>query len=82
MIAVLTLRIKINTVQCNKWASHLLHSLPLNYVVNGSVVKNLPASAGAGGDTGLIPELGRPPGVGNGNSVHYFCQDNPIVRET
>ena len=46
------------------------------------VVKNLPANAGAGVDTGLIPELGRSPGVGNGNSVHYSCQDNPMDRGT
>ena len=32
----------------------------------GSAVKNLPASAG---DTGLIPELGRSPGKGNGNPL-------------
>ena len=34
----------------------------------GSVVKNPPASAG---DLGLIPELGRSPGEGNGNSLQY-----------
>ena len=34
----------------------------------GSVVKNPPASAG---DLGLIPELGRFPGEGNGNSLQY-----------
>ena len=32
-----------------------------------TVVKNLPASAGDTRDTGLIPESGRSPGVGNGN---------------
>ena len=31
---------------------------------HGSVVKNLPANAG---DTSLIPQLERSPGVGNGN---------------
>ena len=33
----------------------------------GLVVKNLPASAGATGDTSSIPELGRYPGVRNGH---------------
>ena len=33
---------------------------------DGSVVKNLPASAGDEGDTGSIPDLGRSAGVGNG----------------
>ena len=35
----------------------------------GSGVKNLPANAGASGDTGSIPGLGRSPGVGNGNAL-------------
>ena len=33
------------------------------------VVKNLPAKAGDARDMGLIPELGRPSGGGNGNPV-------------
>ena len=36
----------------------------------GSAVKNLPASAG---DVGLISELGRSPGGGNGNLLQYSC---------
>ena len=35
----------------------------------GSVVKNPPANAE---DTGLIPALGRSPGEGNGNPLHYI----------
>ena len=34
----------------------------------GSVVKNLPVSAG---DPGPIPELGRSPGEGNGNTLQF-----------
>ena len=41
---------------------------------SGSVVKNLPANAGA---MGLIPGLGRSPGGGNGNPVKYSCLENP-----
>ena len=26
--------------------------------------------------------LGRSPGVGNGNSLHYFCLENPMGRRT
>ena len=44
------------------------------------VVKNPPASAGDIRDTGLISELGRSPGGGHGNSLHYFCLENPIDR--
>ena len=35
------------------------------------MVKNLPANAGDIRDAGLIPELGRSPGVGNGNPLQY-----------
>ena len=44
---------------------------------SGSVVKNSPASAG---DAGLIPELGRTPGEGNGNPLQYSCLGNPMDR--
>jgi len=29
------------------------------------------------GDLSLIPELGRSPGGGHGNSLHYSCLENP-----
>ena len=47
----------------------------------GSVVKNPPASAGDARDTGLIPGLGRSPGVGNGNLLQYSCPENPWTEE-
>ena len=40
-----------------------------------SVVKNPPANAG---DPGLIPELGRSPGEGNGNPLQYSYLENPM----
>ena len=43
----------------------------------GSVIKNLPANAG---DVGSIPELGRSPGVGNGNPLQYSCLENCMDR--
>ena len=39
----------------------------------GSEVKNLPVDAGDTADAGLIPGLGRSPGIGNGNSLQYSC---------
>ena len=42
----------------------------------GAVVKNLPANARDARDTGLIPELGRSPGEGNGNPLQYSCLEN------
>ena len=46
----------------------------------GSVVKNLPANAGAAGDMGLIPGSGRAPGGGNGNPLRYSCLGNLMER--
>ena len=50
---------------------------------DGSVVKNPPANTGAReatGATGSIPGSWRSPGGGNGNSLQYSCQDNPVDR--
>ena len=41
------------------------------------MVKNPPANAG---DVGLIPELGRSPGEGNGNPLQDSCLGNPMDR--
>ena len=45
----------------------------------GSVVKNSPANAGAAGS---IPESGRSPRVGNGNTLQYSRLENPMDLET
>ena len=42
----------------------------------GSVVKNLPANAGATGDQGLISGSERSPGGGNGSPLQYSCLGN------
>ena len=39
-------------------------------------------SACNAGDRGLIPELGRFPGEGNGNPLQYSCLENPMDIET
>ena len=39
------------------------------------------ASACNAGDPDSIPELGRSPGEGNGNSLHYSCLENPMDKE-
>ena len=49
---------------------------------DGTVVKNLPANSGDRGDAGLIPGLGRSPGVGNGNPLQYPCLENPWTEES
>ena len=42
------------------------------------VVKNPPTNAGDIRDTGSIPESGRSPGRGHGNSLQYSCLENPM----
>ena len=44
----------------------------------GSVVKNLPVSAG---DVGLILGSGRSPGEGNSNPLQYSCLEIPWTEE-
>ena len=46
----------------------------------GSVVKNLPASAGDVEDLGLIPGSGRYPGEGNVNPLQFSCLENSMDR--
>ena len=41
------------------------------------MVKNPPAKTGNPRDMGLIPGLGRSPGVGNGNPLQCSCLQNP-----
>ena len=45
------------------------------------MVKNLPVSAAAMGDEGLIPGSGRSSGAGNGNPLQYSCLESPMDRE-
>ena len=46
----------------------------------GAVVKYPPASAGDARDSSLILESGTSPGVGNGNSLQYSCQENSMDK--
>ena len=45
-----------------------------------TVVKNLPASTGDARDVGSIPELGRSPGVENGNPLQYSRLEKSMDR--
>ena len=44
------------------------------------VVNNPPATAEDTKDMGIIPGLGKAPGVGNGNLLQYSCLGNPTDR--
>ena len=46
------------------------------------VIKNLPANAGDTRDMGSISELGKFSGEGSGQSLQYFCLENPMDRGT
>ena len=45
-----------------------------------AAIKNLPASVGDAGDSGLIPGSARCFGGGNGNPHQYFCLENSMDR--
>ena len=47
----------------------------------GSVVKNLPADAGAAGDGALVLGSGRSPGGGNGNPLQIHAWRIPWTEE-
>ena len=49
---------------------------------SGSVVNNLPASAGDTGDMGLILDLGRSPEEGNGYALQFSYLENSMDRGT
>ena len=55
----------------------LLHKLGFP---GGSVVKNPPANAGDTEDTSLIPGSGRSLGIGNGNTLQYYCPENSMDK--
>ena len=46
------------------------------------MVENPLAKAGNAEALGLIPQLGRSPGEGNGNPLQYSCLENPMDRGT
>ena len=70
----------------NFWGNVIHYELQYGTVLMGfqgvSVVKNLPANAGDARDAGSVPQLGRFPIVGNGNSLQYSFLENPMDGET
>ena len=64
------------------WSSILHNVLQSAFedFLGGTLVKNLPASAGDVRDTGSVPGLGRSPEVGNGNPLQYSCLEKSMDR--
>ena len=58
-------------------ASSSRNALAFNFP-GGSVRKESSCNAG---DVGSIPESGRSPGEGNGNSLQYSCLENPMAEK-
>ena len=52
-------------------------SLPLDNLLTDFDLSVYRESACNAGDLGSIPGLGRSPGGGHGNQLHYSCQENP-----
>ena len=46
------------------------------------MIKNPPANAGDIREMDSVPGLGRPPGGGRSNPLHYFCLVNPMDKGT
>ena len=61
------------------WAVHVYTHMHVP-LLGGSVVKNPYSNAGATGDVGLIPGLGRSLEGGTGNPLQYSCLRNPMDR--
>ena len=69
---------KYNSVeQVRKHRNKSTHLWSIRGFPGGSVLKNLPASAGV---MSSIPMLGRSPRGGKGNLLQYFCLENPMDR--
>ena len=77
--------IKVISSRYTYWLKHLFLVAHINDVMgfpDSAMVKKLPANAGGSRDAGLIPELRRSPGVGNGNILQYSCLENSMDRGT
>ena len=52
--------------------------IPCQGLRTSLVAQMVKASAYNAGDSGLVPCLGRSPGEGNSNPLHYSCLENPM----
>ena len=72
--------IKLRRIEeCHNFPSFICFLDNLVGFSRGSVSKESTCNAG---DMGLIPELGRSPGEGNGNPLQYSCLGNSMDRGT
>ena len=70
-------RVAKSQTRLSDWTTKIQHTGASQVAL---VVKILTASAGDTRNLGLIPESGRSPRVGNGNSLQYTCLENSMDR--
>ena len=65
---------------CGSWGlfCHCNYSMGSRNLLGFPGGSDSKASVYNAGDLGLIPGLGRFPGEGNGNPLHYSCLENPM----
>ena len=52
----------------------------MSHLPRGTIVRNLPDNSRDAGDVGLIPALGKSPGLRNDNPLQYSCPENSRDR--
>ena len=67
---------ELDTTEMTAAAAVLVEGLPL--WLSG---KESACNAGATGDSGLAPGLGRPPAGEQGNPLQYYCLEKPMDTE-
>ena len=74
-------------MKSNPWIIKCLYKTDFTYIYEmdrgfpgGANGKELPANPGDTGDAGLILELGRSPGGGNGTPFQYSCLEKTMGR--
>ena len=73
-------RKELDTTEQLNTAQNVIVYMLITGLLGGSVGEKPACNAGATGDKGLIPALGRFPGGGNGNPLQYSILENPMDR--
>ena len=67
------------------WKINVIRMYTQQVFPSDAEVMNLPANVENIGDAGSVPGLGRSPGRGNGNPLHYSClngQEEPLHSDS
>ena len=75
-------RLGMRVCMCGDTDNRSCHLLNAQSSQVALVVKNPPANAGDGRDSGLIPGSGRSPGGARGNPRQHSCLENHMDRGT